>query len=189
MHSRSSNGTPLFAKSCPDCGTVSIVDKRKIGKPCNPCSAIRRRNPGLYTDGKIDPLYKLFCLMKSRCECSCMENFKYYGGRGIRICPEWRENPALFIEWARTNGWQKGLEIDRIDCDGDYSPDNCQFITHRENSQKTRRIKTTPDQAREARRLLAGGASIKKAAAATGVTYMVAWHLKNSPDVWCNHAA
>ena len=79
------------------------------------------------------PLYWIWADMKYRC---CNENhhaYKNYGGREITVCDEWM-NPKSFIDWCLENGWKKGLEIDRRDNDGNYCPENCRFITHKENS-------------------------------------------------------
>jgi hypothetical protein len=186
VHSRSKNGTPLFEKFCPDCGKRSVVDRRKLGKRCHQCAHKARSTHGLSAGGKLDPLYRLYINMRARCERPSCEHYRYYGGRGIKVCDEWRGNRILFFEWARAAGWRQGLDIDRIDNDGDYTPDNCRFTTHRINSQRTSRIRTTLDQARRAREMLRDGISVKAVAVAVGVTYMVAWHIKNNPDVWSN---
>lgn len=52
-----------------------------------------------------------------------------YRDRGIEVCKEWRENPVSFIEWCINNGEQEGLQLDRIDVDKGYSPENCRFVT------------------------------------------------------------
>lgn len=78
-------------------------------------------------------LYRLWADIKKRCECEKSSNYNYYGGRGITMCEEWRTSPKQFIEWALNNGYEIGLEIDRVDNSKSYSPDNCQFITHAEN--------------------------------------------------------
>jgi hypothetical protein len=58
------------------------------------------------------------------------------------VCDEWLNSREAFFEWAVKNGYEDGLEIEKIDNDGDYSPENCRFITHFENQhnrQPTRR--------------------------------------------------
>jgi hypothetical protein len=77
--------------------------------------------------------------MKKRCYSPKDLAYKNYGGRGITICDEWRASPACFIEWAIQNGWRRGLEIDRRDNNGPYSPLNCRFVTRATNSRNTRR--------------------------------------------------
>ncbi len=79
------------------------------------------------------PLYGIWAGIVKRCEGVNSQNYKYYGGRGIKICKQWRENAGEFCKWAISNGYEDGLEIDRIDNDGDYNPQNCHFITHAEN--------------------------------------------------------
>jgi hypothetical protein len=69
--------------------------------------------------------------MKSRCQNKNRRDYKWYGGRGIKVCNEWLDF-IPFRDWALKNGyWEKlKLEIDRIDNDGDYCPKNCRFILH-----------------------------------------------------------
>jgi hypothetical protein len=58
---------------------------------------------------------------------------KWYGGRGITVCEEWRAKFEPFFKWAITIGWKRGLQIDRIDNDGNYEPSNCRFVTREQN--------------------------------------------------------
>jgi len=72
--------------------------------------------------------------MHYRCENEKHAQYKDYGGRGITVCDEWSmDNAPAFISWAKEYGWQPGLEIDRIDNDKGYSPDNCRIVTRKEN--------------------------------------------------------
>lgn len=68
----------------------------------------------------------------NRCYNKNVERYESYGGRGIRVCKEWLDYPGSFVRWALNNGWEEGLTIERKDIDGDYGPDNCSFITPRE---------------------------------------------------------
>jgi len=82
------------------------------------------------------PLYKIWGYMKDRCYNKNKSNYHRYGGRGIKMCQDWRDDPQSFISWALSNGYKEGLSIDRINNDDDYKPSNCQFISQAENSSK-----------------------------------------------------
>ena len=81
-------------------------------------------------------LYWIWQDMKKRCynpNCKC---FKWYGGKGVKVCEEWKDSYPNFKAWALSNGYAEGLTIDRVENDKDYSPSNCQWITQSENSKK-----------------------------------------------------
>jgi hypothetical protein len=80
------------------------------------------------------PLYNIWHGMMRRCYNSKHQAFRYYGGVGIHMCKEWRENQLEFILWGFSNGWDWGLTIDRIDNRLSYYPQNCRFVTKSENS-------------------------------------------------------
>lgn len=75
------------------------------------------------------PLYVTWANMKQRCYNPNDTHYKWYGGRGVTVCDEWRNDFKAFYDWALANGYRDGLTIDRIDYDKNYSPDNCRFIT------------------------------------------------------------
>lgn len=74
--------------------------------------------------------------MKSRCYDSTREAYRYYGAKGIKLCPEWENDFMAFYKWAKANGYKKHLTIDRIQSTDDYSPSTCQWLTRSANSKK-----------------------------------------------------
>lgn len=98
----------------------------------------RRYKHGESNGRLVTRLYIIWTNMKRRCFYPKDINFHRYGGRGITVCPEWRNNYSLFRFWAILNGYQNNLTIDRINNDGNYEPDNCQWLTKPENSRKGR---------------------------------------------------
>ena len=84
------------------------------------------------------PLYRIRTDMIRRCYNPNRLDYSRYGGRGINVCHSWRESVSLFCEWAIKNGWADGLQLDRIDNNGDYAPDNCRFISSQENNRNRR---------------------------------------------------
>jgi len=77
-------------------------------------------------------LYGIWCQMKNRCYNTRVEKYPSYGGRGIRVCEEWRQNFLTFRRWALDNGYDSNLQIDRRDNDGNYEPSNCRWVSSKE---------------------------------------------------------
>jgi len=83
-------------------------------------------------------IYRIWRHMLDRCYNANGKGYKYYGGKGIKVCKEWKNDYLKFKEWALKNSYQDNLTLDRIDCNKNYSLDNCQWISHHENIKKAR---------------------------------------------------
>ena len=85
--------------------------------------------------GKIRNVY--YNMLK-RCYKKENRAYKHYGARGIKVCDEWLNDCSNFYKWAKENGYNENLQLDRIDVNGDYEPSNCRWITALENSYNKR---------------------------------------------------
>ena len=100
-------------------------------KPCN----ARNYKHGAYCRNMR--LYSVWSTMIHRCEDPKREKYKDYGKRGISVCKEWHD-PNTFMDWAFENGYSDGLQLDRVNNDGNYCPDNCRWVTPKNNSRNRR---------------------------------------------------
>ena len=93
-------------------------------------------------------VYDIWRSMVSRCHNPKNIGWKNYGSRGITVCDEWRNDPKVFAEWALSNGYHDDLSIDRISNNMGYSPNNCRWISSKEqcNNRRSNRLVTIGDE-------------------------------------------
>lgn len=125
-----------------DCGTKKTVGVAELSggvtKSCG-CLVIEQVTSLSYKHGgEGSVLYAVWHGMKVRCSNKNRENYKIYGGRGISVCKEWIDSFSSFREWAEAHGYEKGLQIDRIDVNGNYEPANCRWVTPKVNGNNRR---------------------------------------------------
>ena len=94
---------------------------------------IRRTHGGTGTR-----LHSIWQNMKARCYRESAREYENYGGRGITICDEWRNDYKAFHDWAVENGYADNLTIDRKNVNGNYEPSNCRWITNEEQQRNKR---------------------------------------------------
>lgn len=115
--------TSLATGQSKSCGCLTREKARGIGQ--------RSRTHG---ETRTSRLYRLWNGMNRRCHVpGDTTNYRKYGDRGIVVCPEWRHDYLAFKAWALQNGYSDDLQIDRIDSLSNYSPDNCRWVTSKEN--------------------------------------------------------
>ena len=125
-----------------DCGSIFERDVYSIlnGKSTN-CGCIQniKTKERMTTHGKSSKkIYKVWRSMLVRCNNKNSKSYKDYGGRGIFVCDEWKTSFENFYSWATENGYKEGLEIDRINNDKEYSPNNCRIVNREDNANNKR---------------------------------------------------
>lgn len=123
------------------CGKqTKVLEYNLIQGKTKSCGCLIRESHYIKHNGKKEypRLYRIWKGMRQRCNNPSSAAYKDYGGRGISICEEWEEGFVNFRDWALANGYQDNLTIDRIDPDGNYCPENCHWITRKQQNDNKR---------------------------------------------------
>lgn len=124
---------PTYQCLC-SCGNIKNIDYYNLkNHKTKSCGCLFERNSHYK-----EPLYQRWLYMKSRCNCINNTAYSNYGGRGISVIKEWDEDYFTFRSWALKNGYSDELTLDRIDVNGNYEPQNCRWISIKDQQNNTR---------------------------------------------------
>ena len=146
-YGRSKDGQVTWLCRC-DCGGEVVVTS---GHLCDghtkSCGCLRREQSTKHGCAN-ENWYAVYCSMMRRCghlEGASEYHLCLYRDRGITVCELWQKSPLAFGDWLFAHGWHKGLQIDRIDNDKGYSPDNCRVVSPKENLSNRRNTSRLDD--------------------------------------------
>lgn len=119
---------------CDVCGDTHIKFVNTLHDKCTCPNEPRRKS-----HGKSDTqLYNVWYAIKQRCYYQKNASYKNYGARGIKMCDKWKDDFQAFYDWSISNGYKKGLQIDRINVNGNYEPNNCRWVSNYTNANNKR---------------------------------------------------
>lgn len=133
--------TAVWQCKC-NCGNIVNVKGTELRNgQVNSCGCLQKERARMSntkhgkSNTKLHPVWRG---MKQRCYNKNDKRYKYYGARDIAVCDEWRNDFMAFYTWSMNNGYKEGLTIDRIDVNGNYEPNNCRWITQKQQNKNTR---------------------------------------------------
>ncbi len=131
-----------FRCSC-ECGNEVFTPRaRLLNGEIKSCGCYRSDNSSALKHGLVNhPLNGVWRNMKSRCFNPNVKEYKWYGERGIGVYKPWINNFKAFYDYCMTLNYEDGLQLDRIDGDGNYEPGNLRFVTSKKNNNNRKNTK------------------------------------------------
>lgn len=139
---QATTGVATWICAC-DCGTEKSALASSLSEGRVRSCGCRKGRGALSHGGHGELLYSVWCRMRDRCRRPSGRSWHLYGGKGIRVCPEW-DDYAAFRAWALEAGYRPGLTIERKNGDGGYCPANCTWATRAAQSRNTTRNLKAP---------------------------------------------
>ena len=165
------------------CGNIKLVSKYPLlNGTSQSCGCLRNEVATVHGKNRTY-LQRAYQAMKQRCLNFNNISYKDYGGRGITICERWLDKENGFVNFLKDMGERpsKDHSLDRIDNDGNYTPENCQWSTYEEQNRNNRQCKLSENEVKKIRKLLnEDNLSQRKIAKIFDISHTTICNIKNN---------
>lgn len=131
-----------------ECGQIKVINGQSLRNGETKSCGCLQREKAKKTFSKLltkhgmcgTKIYNVWKAMTKRCRDKNEADYKYYGGKGIKVCSSWLHSFKNFYK-DMGDSYVEGLTLDRINPSGNYEPDNCRWATWSEQRNNQRRMK------------------------------------------------